>query len=136
MKKIQKSLLIILGLLCPVLISCVDSDNPLSDPKQAKVDSGLSGVWRLREPGGEVTYYHVGAAGKSFPAGMLRVKGVRHEANGELPHPDNEDLLAFATTLGRERYLSVTGLSEEGMKKMEKSSWEPSMAEGIFHSQV
>jgi hypothetical protein len=132
MERFQQTLLLILASSCVFLTSCVDSDNPLSDPKEAKADKELFGVWRFEEPGGEVTYYHVGAAGKDFPAGVMRVKAVRHEANGVLPHPDNDDLLAFATTLGNNRYLNVTGLPEEAMKKMQKSSWEPSLAEGYW----
>ena len=46
MERFPKSLVLILGLLCLVFTSCVDSDNPLSDPKQATVDPGLVGVWR------------------------------------------------------------------------------------------
>lgn len=132
MKKMQKSLLLVLGLLCLLLASCVDSDNPLSDPKQAAVDPGLLGVWRVKEKDGEVTYYHVGQAGKNFPAGMLRVKAIKHEENSVLPHPDNSDLLAFSTTLGNNHYLNVTGLGADQIETMGDSPWEPTMADGYF----
>jgi hypothetical protein len=132
MKKFQKSMLLILGLLCPLLASCVDSENPLSDPKQASLDSGLVGVWRVQDKDGNVTYYHVGQAGANFPAGVLRVKGVTHEENGVLPHPDNDDMLVFTTTLGKNHYLNITNLSAKQIQDMGDKPWEPSMAEGYF----
>lgn len=42
---------------------CDDSKNPLSDPQKSKPDTRLTGVWRLRGDGGEVTYYHIGTMG-------------------------------------------------------------------------
>ena len=82
MERKSKSLLLILALLCPLFTSCEDSDNPLSDPKEAVVDSVLVGTWRLKSKDGEVVYYHVGKAGDKFPAGMLRVIAVTYDKNG------------------------------------------------------
>jgi hypothetical protein len=132
MKRISKSLLLIFGFLCLGFTSCVDSDNPLSDPKQSTIDPGLSGVWRLREKEGDTVYYHLGRAGDKFPAGMLRVKGITHDKNGELPHPDNDDMLVFTTTLGKNHYLNITSISAERIKSMGDAKWEPSMADGYF----
>ncbi len=132
MNKLQKSMLLILGMLCPVLASCVDSDNPLSDPKQATVDRGLLGVWREQTKDNEVSYYHVGLAGEKFPAGMLRVKIIKHNENGELPRPDNDDLLVFATTLENNHYLNLTILAPDKIKTMGESPWKPSLAEAYF----
>jgi hypothetical protein len=132
MKQLQKSLLLILGLLCLLLSSCVDSDNPLSDPKHSTVDPGLLGVWRARSPEGEVTYYHVGQVGGKFPAGMLRVKGITHNKNGELPRPDINEMLVFTTTLGNNHYLNLTTLNADRFKSVEDFNWEPFMAEGYF----
>lgn len=124
--------MLILGLICLVCTSCVDSDNPLSDPKLATVDQGLIGVWREREKDGDVTYYHVGKAGDKFPAGMLRVREIKHDKNGELDRPDCSDTLMFTTTLGKNRYVNVTILDAEKIKTMDNSNWEPKMAEGYF----
>jgi hypothetical protein len=132
MERFPKSLALILGLFCLVFTSCVDSDNPLSDPKQSAVDPGLMGVWRGRDKDGEVTYYHVGQAGGKFPAGMLRVKIITHNKNGELPRPDSGDTLVFTTVLGKNRYVNITGLDAEKIKTMGDSKWEPSMADGYF----
>jgi hypothetical protein len=132
MERFPKSLVLILGLLCLVFTSCVDSDNPLSDPKQATVDPGLVGVWRYREKEGDVEYYHVGKAGDNFPAGMLRVKTITHKKNGELQCPDNGDTLMFSTVLGKNHYVNITGLDADKIKTMGDSKWEPSMADGYF----
>src|SRR3972149_2295873 len=132
MKKLQKAMLLILGLFCLVLTSCVDSDNPLSDPKQAAVDPGLVGVWRIQGKDGEVVYYHVGQAGEKFPAGMMRVKIITHNKNGELPRPDNDDKLVLITALGNNRYINVTSLDADKIKTMKDSPWEPSLADGYF----
>jgi hypothetical protein len=132
MERIPKSLALILGLLCLVFTSCVDSDNPLSDPKQSAVDPGLVGVWRGREKDGDVVYYHVGQAGGKFPAGMLRVKIITHNKNGELPRPDADDTLAFTTVLGKNHYVNVTCLDADKIKSMGDSKWEPAMADGYF----
>jgi hypothetical protein len=131
MERIPKSLLLILGFLCLGFTSCVDSDNPLSDPKQSTIDPGLAGVWRVRDKG-DTVYYHVGKAGSNFPAGMLRVKSITHGKNGELPHPDNDDLLVFTTTLEKNHYLNITSISAERIKSMGDTKWEPSMADGYF----
>jgi len=132
MERIPKSLLLILGLLCFVFTSCVDSDNPLSDPKQSAGDPGLLGVWRVSEKNGDVAYYHVGQAGSNFPTGMLRVKVIIHTKDGELPRPDNDDMLVFTTTLGNNHYFNITSLDAKQIKSMGDSKWEPSMAEGYF----
>jgi hypothetical protein len=132
MERMPKSLLLILGLCCFAFTSCVDSENPLSDPKQATVDSSLLGVWRVREKEGDVEYYHIGKAGDKFPAGMLRVKCIKHKNNGELPRGDNEELLVFTSTIGKNHYLNISGLDAEKIKKTNDSQWEPSMADGYF----
>ena len=132
MERFPKSLMLILGLLCLVFTSCVDSDNPLSDPKQSTVDPGMVGVWRGHEKDGDVVYYHVGKAGDKFPAGMLRVKAVTHNKNGELPRPDSGDTLVFTTVLGKNRYVNITGLDAEKIKTMGDSKWEPALADEYF----
>ena len=132
MERFPKSLVLILGLLCLVFTSCVDSDNPLSDPKQATVDPELVGVWREREKGGDVVYYHVGKAGDRFPVGMLREKTITHDKNGELVRPDNGDTLVFTTVLGKNHYVNITGLDADKIKTMGDAKWEPTMADGYF----
>jgi hypothetical protein len=132
MERFPKSLVLVLGLLCLVFTSCVDSDNPLSDPKQATVDPGLLGVWRGQEKDGTVVYYHVGKAGGKFPTGVLRVKTITHNKNGELAYPDSPDSLMFTTILGKNRYANITSLDTEKIKPMGDTKWEPSMADEYF----
>jgi hypothetical protein len=132
MERFPKMLTLILGLFCLVFTSCVDSDSPLSDPKAVTVDPGLLGVWRAREKEGNITYYHVGKAGDKFPAGMLRVRIIKHEKNGELERPNGDDILAFTTVLGKNRYVNVTGLDAEKIKTLGDAKWEPSMADNYF----
>jgi hypothetical protein len=131
MERFPKTLTLILGLLCAVCASCVDSDNPLSDPKQATVDAGLLGVWRANEKEGDVTYYHVGKAGDQFPEGVLRVRTVVHDKNGELDRPNGDDTIMFTTTLGKNHYVNVTVLDAEAAKAL-GGKWDPAKAEGYF----
>ncbi len=118
------------------MTSCVDSDNPLADPKQATVDPGLMGVWREREKDGDVTYYHVGKAGDKFPAGILRVKIIKHDKNGELDRPDNGDTLVFTTILGKNRYVNVTILDAEKIKSHGRRQMGILNGRRIFYLQV
>ncbi|HEY4759071.1 MAG TPA: hypothetical protein VIH42_00680 [Thermoguttaceae bacterium] len=132
MQRLPKSLVLILGLFGLVLTSCVDSDNPLSDPKQSTVDSGLFGVWRERAINGDVTYYHVGCLGDKFPQGLLFVQIVKHQNNGELSYPSDDNFLVFSTTLENNHFLNVAGLSSEQIISLKNSKWDPSMANGYF----
>jgi hypothetical protein len=132
MTRMTKSLLLVLALLCPLLASCVDSDNPLSDPNQSTIDPGLLGVWRLQTKDGDLIYYHVGKAGEKFPAGMLRAITITQNQKGELLRPEPNDTLVFTTTLGNKHFLNITGLSADKIKTMGDSKWESSMADGFF----
>jgi len=131
MERFPKTLILVLGLLCAVCASCVDSDNPLSDPKQAAVDQGLLGVWRAREKEGDVVYYHVGKAGDKFPEGVLRVRTVVHDKNGELDRPNGDDTIMFTTTMGKNHYVNVTVIDAEAVKAL-GDKWDPAKADGYF----
>lgn len=102
---------------------CDDSKNPLSDPQKSKPDTRLTGVWRLRGDGGEVTYYHIGTMGDKVPASLMRVMLVTHSKNGEL-HPPGEMLL-FPTTLGAKTYLNLAEANEQQFKLLEEEGWNP-----------
>ena len=95
------------SVLVPVVLlfagGCDDSKKPLSDAKTSKADQRLVGVWRQATPGGTV-YYHIGQAGKQFPASVMRV--VQVTQNQGSVAPPNE-YLAFPTVLGDKTYLNV-----------------------------
>jgi len=108
-------------------LSGCDSENPLSDPQTSKADERLFGVWRGRSDDGEVRYYHVGHAGKSFPASVMRVLEVTH-SKGKLDLP--LEYLAFPTVLGDKTYLNIVSdveqvnhLDESGWKAVEVESY-------------
>ena len=133
MSRTPKSLLLLLAFFCPLLASCVDSDNPLSDPNKSTVDPGLLGVWRLQTKEGDLIYYHVGKAGEKFPAGMLRAVTITHNKKGEVPRPEPNDTLVFTTTLGNNHYLNITSLNADKIKTLGDAKWESFTGRGIFY---
>jgi hypothetical protein len=114
---------------CLLSAGCDDSKNPLSDPQKSKPDARLTGVWRLRDKEGDVTYYHIGSVGDKLPPSVMRVLGVRHEKNGNV-RPGG-DLLIFPTTLGTDTYLNVIGVDDQQIGLLEKKGWNPQIA-GFF----
>ena len=106
------------------LTSCIDSENPLSDPQSAKPAAELSGVWKVQDKDGDVDYYHVGLAGEKFPAGLMRMELVSHAKDGIL-HPS--DFLLFTTTLGDRHFVNVTALDRDQLEQVEKTGFEPAM---------
>ncbi len=113
--------LLFLGLsVCLLASGCVDSENPLSDPKTAKLDERLAGIWR--EVGKDhTTYYHIGQARGKLSKGVMLVVSVLH-AKGEV---SPLEYLAFPTVLGGKNYLNVIHLPERelGMVLEGKYDW-------------
>jgi hypothetical protein len=94
-----------LGLVvCLLGPGCNDSKHPLSDPRTAKPDNRLIGIWRERGGGVEMTDYYVGHAGKNFPDSVMRIVLVTH-GQGKVEPP--EEYLAFSTLLGGKTYLNM-----------------------------
>jgi hypothetical protein len=131
MERFPKTLVVVMVLLCAVCASCIDSDNPLGDPKKATADTGLLGVWRASEKDGDVTYYHVGKAGDKFPEGMLRVVAVSSNKDGKLDRPNGDDMVMFTTTVGKNHYANVTVIDADAAKAL-GDNWDPSKADGYF----
>jgi hypothetical protein len=100
--------------------SCVDSKVPLSDPQKVKPDDRLTGVWRFRGDGGEMTYYHVGRAEEKLPASVIRVISVQHMPDGRM---QQGELLVFPTTLGGKTYLNVAEIKPSQLKLLEEKGW-------------
>ena len=69
----MRTVFIVLACLPLAFTACAVSKNPLSDPKEAKPDPRLIGVWRLK---GSDIYYHVGRAGGKLPEGMIVLIGA------------------------------------------------------------
>jgi hypothetical protein len=115
------------------LTSCIDSDNPLSDPEQAKPAKELLGLWRERHEDGSTRYYHVGSANKSemFPAGMMQMAIVDHQKNGTIGVAKDSFFL-FPTTLGDRHFLNITVLEPDQLKEVEKTGWKPAMFKGYW----
>jgi hypothetical protein len=110
------------GFLCP---GCEDSKNPLSDPQTSKADGRLAGVWRTRNEGGDVSYYHIGFLGDNIPVGVMRVVTATHSPDGKLNPPG--EFLLFRTTLGQADYLNLTAAKEEQVKRIQASGWDPAI---------
>lgn len=111
-----------MALTCLLLAGCDDSNVPLSNPDNSKPDVRLSGVWRLRDPDGNVTYYHIGLAGDKMPNSVLLVVGVTHSKDGGV-EPHGSLLLAFSTKLGDSTYLNMTEGKEQQIKLFEQKDW-------------
>jgi len=100
---------------------CDDSKHPLSDPQKSKPDTRLTGVWRLRGDGGEVTYYHLGTMGDKVPASLMRVVVVTHLKDGGLQR--SGEMLLFPTTLGTNTYLNLAEADSQQFELLEKKGW-------------
>lgn len=86
------------------LSSCLNSQQPLSNPEQAQRDDALLGTWVLCDPGA-VSYYHIGKANeKKLPPGWYRIINVDLDPNHEL---NMTDFPGFATTIDGYHYLSL-----------------------------
>ena len=109
----------LLGVL--LLLGCDDSKNPLSDVEKSKTDPRLSGVWRLQEANGDVTYYHIGAAGNKLPNGVMRVFGISHTKSGVALV--ESQVLMYSTTIGTDTYLNVTDGSDRQIKLLQEKGW-------------
>ena len=107
---------------CLLLASCDGSKHPLSDPLAAKPDARLAGIWRLQGGEGEVTYYHVGAAGGTLSSGVMRIVGVKHRKSGAV-EPDGE-FLTFPTFLSEHAYLNcVADMQQDHFRSLEEKGW-------------
>jgi len=114
----MKPLFLIGVAVCLFASGCDDSKNSLSDPKTAKADERLSGVWRDRSGDGDV-YYHVGHAGEKFPACMMRVVWIKH-SKGNVEPPEN--CLIFPTVIGGKSYLNVIW-AKECVNNLDEKGW-------------
>jgi hypothetical protein len=130
MRKCPRFGLVSLGLCFLGMASCIDSENPLSDPQKAKPAADLAGVWRVEEKDG-TTYYHVGLAGDKFPSGLMRMAIIEHKKNGLVDINENAFFL-FTTALGDRHFVNVTVLDGEQLKEAEKTGWKPEMAKGYW----
>ncbi len=120
---------VLAGVCCLGMTSCIDSDNPLSNPEQAKPVPALAGVWR--EQCDDVTrYYHVGLAGDKFPPGLMQMVIVDHKKDGTIDPIVNG--FVFATTLGDRHFINISVLEPEQLKDVAKTGWKPGMFKGYW----
>ncbi|MCC6124614.1 MAG: hypothetical protein IT426_06615 [Pirellulales bacterium] len=121
---------LLVGLCFLGMSSCIDSENPLSDPEKAAPATELSGAWRVKQEDG-TRYYHVGLAGEKFPAGLLRMKIIDHSKNGELAVDENT-FFVFATAIGDRHFANVTLLEPDQLAEAAKTGWKPEMFKGYW----
>jgi hypothetical protein len=103
----RKTLLALCAFFCLTLTSCFEvvSNNPLSDPKRAKVDERLIGTWehKVNDQLLVVEIARHPRAGKGDPpiaAGMMIAKLTDFDnKKGEVPF--------FVTTIGKETFYNV-----------------------------
>jgi hypothetical protein len=121
--------IVFLGVCALGLTSCVDSDNPLSDPQQAKPATDLAGVWRVKTDEG-TTYYHVGLAGDKFPAGVMQMTMVEHKKDGTTQTFDSFYL--FTTALGDRHFANIAALEPDQLAKVKEAGWKPDTFKGYW----
>lgn len=120
----MRSRVVLFLLACLAAPGCDDSQKPLSDPKTSKADERLIGVWR-DSAGSTEDYYHVGRAGGTFPASVIRIVVVKHE-NGTIKPP--EEYLAFPTVLRGKSYLNMV-IDPKQVKRLDEEGWKPEAVE-------
>ncbi len=111
--------------------SCAVSTNPLSDPKEAKLDSRLIGVWREKKNGEKDRYYHVGRAGGKLPEGMIVLIGATSDPNKGLEKEDSTTF-GFTTTIKESTYLNLASAKNEHFSELKEKGWKPSMIDGYL----
>jgi hypothetical protein len=114
--------LLCLAVACLLYVGCDDLQNPLSDPRIAKPDDRLSGVWRY-DWGKKQIYFHVGKAGDELPDGVMRVAFVLHDTeDGTVKSP--MEALLFSTTIGTNTYLNLAPIEgKEQLKLLKEKGW-------------
>jgi hypothetical protein len=130
MRPINRIGLVLLGLCFLGMTSCIDSENPLSDPAKATPATELSGVWRVQQDGG-TRFYHVGLAGEKFPSGLMRMAILDHTKDGVLSVIDGNFFL-FTTTLGDRHFVNITLLEPDQLAEVAKNGWKPEMFKGYW----
>lgn len=113
---------------CLMMASCIDSKNPVSDPKEAKVDQKLLGVWRNTGKNGNVYYYHVGQAGDKLPGGVLRAVFVTHIKNGQVLRPGVFRL--FTSEIGNSKFLNIPILDQNDLVRFDQAGWDAKLVKG------
>lgn len=114
---------------CLFLAGCDDSTTPLSDAAKARPDKGLIGAWQQKSESG-TDYYFVGLLDDKAPAGVMRVVGLTQTTDGELHAPNQ--MLLFATEIGGNRYLNVTGATQEQLTSLQKTGWKADLFDSYF----
>ena len=120
------------ALLACLLVSCTAcavSTNPLSDPKEAKLDSRLIGVWRQERQGEKDRYYHVGRAGGKLPEGMIMLIGATSDPSKGLEKVDSTTF-GFTTTIKDSTYLNLAAAKNDEFRAMKEKDWKPTMIGG------
>jgi hypothetical protein len=116
--------------LCLSLTSCIDSQNPLCSPENAKVDAAILGIWRVKAENGDLQYYHIARAGARLPEGVLRIVVVSYAKNGSISRPG--EMFAFATVIGANRYLNVALVDDKDIDHFDKPGWKPNLVKGYI----
>ncbi len=127
----MKMAFIVLACVPLVFTSCAVSKNPLSDPKEAKPDSRLIGVWRGKGIGGGDRYYHVGRAGGKLPEGILVLIGATSDPSTGLEQEESTTF-GFATTIKDRAYLNLASVKNETVRELKEEGWKPTMIDGYL----
>ncbi len=122
--------LVLLACLPMVFTSCAASQNPLSNPKDAKADARLVGVWRGKLLGKDC-YYHIARAGGKLPEGVLVLRGMSSRLDGEMQKSEST-VLGFTTTLKESTYLNLTALKNDEYRELKENGWQPTRIGGYF----
>lgn len=96
--------------LAVALSSCVESENPLSDPDRSVPDPEIYGTW-VRQNGGFTEILMIGRAGEvtqykdDVPAGLMRSISIATGSEGFVAESENNTF--FVSTFRRDRYLNI-----------------------------
>ncbi|MEZ6126474.1 MAG: hypothetical protein R3C49_25410 [Planctomycetaceae bacterium] len=97
------------------MAGCIDSKQPLCDPREALIDAELHGTWIWKDSGVQNDEWTIRPAGTGFPKGVLRVDIVE---DGK-----PQSLLCFATKIQDDRYLNIVNTQDDAVPK----AWDPKL---------
>ncbi len=125
----MRAAFIVLACVPLAFTSCAVTKNPLSDRKEAKLDSRLIGVWLGKDIAGGDRYYHVGRVGGKLPEGMIKLIGATSDPNKGL-EKDESTLFFFSTTIKGSTYLNLASAKNDQFLELKENGWKPTMIGG------
>lgn len=116
----------ILLLLCLLLTaSCIESQNPVSDPNKALPEKKLIGLWKAQNENGEIIFVHFGLPQGKLGEHYVYSMQVNHDRDRGLWSKGTEWRLIFSSNLGKQTYLNTVQMTPETIHNLESAGWRP-----------